>query len=260
MPKDDDKKSPEMFPTLGSETKEPDKGSDDEFLPGFKTREDAEKGIGEMKAAQDKLNAELGQMRAQGETMQGMMDQLLAGQSPATVAAPAAPTLDYTKLPDPVEDKDGFARGVLEQTQAIVAHQTQEASKEAGVANSLQQQLDSLWGKFQDDYEDLADYPEYVEVAAREEVSKANARGISSDQLIRRNSDSFMKSVAANVRQKVEKLTERLGHKKKPEDEGRDEGLSGGSHEIPSGAEDGAGKLGSMTQDIKNLQKDSGFF
>jgi hypothetical protein len=254
MPKDDDKKSPEMFPQIGSEA--PPEGGDD-FMEGFKTREDAEKGIGEMKAAQDKLTEELARSNAHQETMQGMIDQLLAGQPAQPLQAPA-PTLDYSKLPDPVEDKDGFARGVLEQTEAIVAHQTEAANAATNTVQSQQRQLDSLWDKFQDDYPDLADYSEYVEVAAREEVSKARARGIDSDQLIFKSPDRFLKSVADSTREKVQKLEARF--KKEPDDPARDKGLSGGSHEIGSGTEAGSKELGSMTQDLKKVQKESGFF
>jgi hypothetical protein len=241
-----------MFPQIGDDPK-PDE-SNEEYLKGFKTREDAEKGFGDLTASQDKLTEELARVRAHEETMQGMIDQLLAGQP--TQQAPAAPTLDYTKLPDPVEDKDGFARGVLEQTQAIVAHQTQEA----GVANSQQQQLDNLWGEFQDDYPDLADYPEYVEVSAREEVAKAQSRGVSSDQLLFKNPAGFKRSVAESTREKVKKLEAKFGEKKKEEEPNRDTGLSGGSHTISADAESGADKVGSMAQDLKKLQRESGFF
>jgi len=256
MPKKDAQKTPDMFPNLGSDQPKPEsEESDAEFLKGFKTREDAEQGFGEMTAAQDKLTEELTRVRAHEETMQGMIDQLLVGQPAQQPQAPAAPTLDYTKLPDPVEDKDGFARGVLEQTQAIVAHQTQEA----GVANSQQQQLDRLWGEFQDDYPDLADYSEYVEVAAREEVNKAQARGVGSDQLIFKNPDGFKRSVAESTRAKVKKLEAKFGDKKEPEPN-RDEGLAGGSDGTSSGEEEGNVKLGSMTGDLKKLQRESGFF
>ena len=253
MAKDD--KKPDMFPDLGSDQPKPEPEDDAEFLKGFKTQEDAEKGFNELTASQDKLTEELARVRAHEETMQGMIDQLLAGQSPTTATVQAAPTLDYTKLPDPVEDKDGFARGILEQTQAIVAHQTQEA----GVANSQQQQLDSLWGRFQDDHPDLADYSEYVEVAAREEVAKAQARGIDSNQLIFKNPDGFMRTVADNTRAKVKKLEAKFGEKKESEPN-RDTGLAGGSDGASSDEGEGHVKLGSMTGDLKKLQRESGFF
>lgn len=259
-----------MFPTIGDPAADDMPDTGDEFLPGYKTREDALKALEEMKAANARYDADLKSTKASVETMQSMLDQLMAGQTPRREPETQVDDgFDLKSLPDPVEDKDGFIKGVFGAVDRLVQARTEQTAQ----GLTRQQQLDRLWNRFMDVHKDLAEFPEIVETAVKEVVQDTANRGVNPERFMLGQTDRFFTKVASTAQEKLARLRAKFGIAD-DDDEGddsdepirrsapeRDRGLSGSSkgRHVTDRTGDG-GKLGSLIDDLKKIQRTSGFF
>ena len=257
----------EMFPPIGDTAAPAPEDDGAEFMPGFKTREDAVKAFDELKTANQRYTTDLAATQKSVETMQSMLDQLMAGQQArGAQAEPEADTIDLSKLPDPVEDKDGFTKGVMDAVGKLVQAQTARTAQ----GLTKQQQMDRLWGKFKEKHSELAGFDEIVESAAREVLTEAHARGVDPERLMLQQTERFFSKVADTANARISKLKEKFGVREDDGDDdsdirdsapaGRDRGLSDSSRGRPITDREGSEKLGSLIGDLKKLQRSSGFF
>lgn len=245
-------------PPMGTDSPMP--GDDKEYLPGFKTPDEVAKALKEATDKAAKTEAELAAMRASQEQLQGMLDQLTA--RPGTTSDKSNDTvIDWSKLPDPVEDKDGFLKGVVQIVQATAQH---TAQTQAG-QTARQQQIDKMWTEFTDEHEDLAEFPEVTEAAVRNVLADVRARGLDPDKFMFSNKKRFYKLVADEGRKRLTVMKEKLGASDKDDaagdgvDSGRDIGLSDTSRGSSKKPKDD-GKIGSLVAELKQVQRTSGFF
>lgn len=251
----------QMFPQIGEEHVD---APADEFMPGFKTREDAVKAFDELKAARDKATNDYAAVSAAQAQMQSMIDTLMTQQGGKPGSdAPAPGKVDFSKLPDPIEDREGFTKGVMGAVEAMVSQNA------AAMSQSLtkQQRTEQIWNELKARNSDLAEVPELLEAATREVLQGVRDKGIDIDKFMFGNTERMLTQISEKANARLTKLREKLGVKSEDEegdDEGepsRDIGLSDSSRGRPvDRSEQGGGKLGSLIGDLKNLQRTSGFF
>lgn len=256
-----------VFPPIGDEAA-PDDGSDaQEFLPGYKTRADAEKALKDRDDEREQHKQEIAAARTREQSFQQVLDGLGSrGTAPAAAPAPE-PGLDFSKLPDPVEDREGFMRGLQDQVTGMVTSHDKQHTQQ----RSHEQRLSDMWGQFQTDYPELNEFPEIVEAAVRAEVNRGAARGLTPQQVMFDSSDRLMQRVAETSQKRIGVLKTRFTSTDDADEAGesgtrrtadRTAGVSNGTSAAGKGKSSGAddpSKYGSMIGDMKKLQRDSGF-
>ena len=121
----------------------------------------------------------------------------------ATPAAPKSPNIDLSGLPDPLEDRDGYNKGIAERVQSAITdgistHAAAERTRHATAA-SRDERIGVLWGDFSNTYPELAANEEWVEFAASKVAKRAKARGLDVEKYMFGNSEQFMEDVAAEI-------------------------------------------------------------
>lgn len=112
---------------------------------------------------------------------------------------PQAPTIDYSKAPDPIQEPAAYAKFVRDATQATIDYEKQAYQYQQRQASNKNNRTAELWNTFSESYKDYASNEERVEVAASRVLAKAAAKGIDTDKYMYESSDKFMKDVTAEI-------------------------------------------------------------
>lgn len=178
-----------------------------------------------------------------------------------TVTLPTPPgEVDLKGLPDPMEDKDGYAKALNDRIQAnIIARQEYEAA----MAEAEEQQyaivngrVDGLWQDFQRSNPELAKFPNRIRHMAQDVVEAASQRGINVQEYMFKQPQRFFADV-------VNAYKAEYGEPEKEDDglpEGRTEGVGGGDFMKGSPETEAEAKKYDFVKELKTTQATSGFF
>lgn len=234
------------------------------------------------KGADPALEAFEARMKALEDTLKDK-DRTIAAllTNPATVVDTSAlgrddpaPGVDLKGLPDPVIDPEGHEKALSERiSKAIsdnIAHDRRARDAENRASSTQASRTENLWERFGDKYEDLAEDPDIVELAATKAAKAAEAKGMDLQRYIFGAGDTFLDDVATRVRGLRSKMG--LDADDEPggvggasdEDEGEEEvrtqGIFGG---VESGGKPAPGAKppgGTMIDDLQAIQRRTGFF
>ena len=199
---DTDIESHAAFPVLGDPADDAATGDDAEKILGrYDSEGAATKALADLETANATQAAQIEALTGSQTRSQETIDRLIQGMpaAAAPVVAEAAPAIDYSALPDPVTDREGFARGLTEQVVAVTAHEQKGASARLARDNSL----NSLYSRYRSENVDLvsADEGEFiVSGIIRSESAALQARGLNPADYIAQNPDVFLKTVEDGTR------------------------------------------------------------
>jgi hypothetical protein len=185
-----------MFPPIGREVEPQDDDNDGDT--GLENR---------LAALEAEIQAE---RRRNSDLNRQLISQL--GARPAANPAPAAPrpVFDFNDLPDPVSDREGFFKKLSERVESGVTAATLQtvsrAEAERGQQGALVEGFDTLWNEFGQEYPELAQFEELVEVQTKKILQTAKKRGIEPDQYAFADPDAFKAEVADAVRKRADEL------------------------------------------------------
>lgn len=214
--------------------------------------------------------------------MQDSMLGMATGRTGALPQAPAEPKLqeiDFAGLPNPVEDLDGYQKGINERmTTTLQTNMRALSTHDRAVTaanDAVTQRGDNLWDTFQSRYypELEKDLPEevkkrlksYAQAATTEVAARAQKKGVNLEAFMYGSSDLFLKEVFDETEAMLTPL------RAKPEGEDKEHptpeeieahrtggilGESGMKSKKASGEDNDPG----MVSDIQELQKKGGYF
>lgn len=247
------------YPNLGAD----DEGND-EFLPGFKSRQEAEDFIRDARSLRedfDKLRDETGEREQRDRET---INRLIAGQqAPRHEPARQEPSLDQQleALPDPVERPEEFKRGLA----GLIKSQVETGTQRVTNQSTRQTQLSGLYDRFKTENPDFAPYEEIIEGVARREAQALSANGSNPQDAILADPDGFLSRVKNGVSKRLESYGVKPGGKGKNEGDGdgdpppnRTDGVSGGSQ--PASRGNGAAPPSTFAKEMQKMQEETGFF
>ena len=213
----------------------------------------------------DRLEAlfqELGSLRQENNSLR--QDVLKLALAPSPKYEPPATKEggpDLRDLPDFNLDPDAH---LAERDKRIAAYAVQKAVTEQNKPMSTEQRNKMLWDQFQEKYPDIAKDPERIEVAVKKAMDLGKAKGYDMEKYMYGHSEVFFEDVvkehnrffAVSAPEKKEKAED-----KQPTEEETNEawGIFGGSEGAnATKKKTDDEELGSLTADIKKIQRDAG--
>jgi hypothetical protein len=130
--------------------------------------------------------------------------------TPAPAGVKEPPKIDLSGLPDQLTDPQGYEKALDARVSAAIsekiAHMTaaQQAQEEEKQANAGR--LKAIWDEFGEKYEDLAAFPEIIEVAATKVATKAQEKGIDVKRYMFGAGSTFIDDVAKEMNTRYCKL------------------------------------------------------
>jgi hypothetical protein len=225
---------------------------------------------------QAELAARLAALEAENNSLKQSQQTLLHQKpTPAQQWQPVAlPEFSMDGLPDQFSDPEGYNKAFAAR---LSDHQRKTLEIDRANARAEQEQraaqsgkVDQLWQGFERSHPDLAKQRDLVEFAAGKVAAEAAAKGIDVERYLFATPDAFYNDVAGYVT----KLNPSLGKAADPEPE-EDQGIFSGGPGIPEGrtggiaggeegnfkpSSGGGDAPGDMIEDLKKLQRASGFF
>ena len=147
---------------------------------------------------------------------------LVANRTPAEIdaGAPAAADaggLALDDLPDPIENPEGFRKGLGQRVEGMVTAGVAAATAQLRGSIDTTQRLNGLWANFKEANPDLTAYSDLAEIVAREKVTAGIARGVTAEQIMFGDEAGFIKSVADGVTERIGTIREGFIEDKKPD-------------------------------------------
>jgi hypothetical protein len=215
------------------------------------------------------------EMRAQMESLQSQNFALLTPAPQVQQVEPPKP-VTFDGLPDPTLDPAGYANAVLQRVNTQQQQQQQYQASQQQVGAQREQQLNSLWEDFADQYGDIAEDTKGVEFAVRQVRENAQRRRIDIDRYMFSTPDRFIRDVANEYesifgnREPEEEprgpgRPRKVARKQLEDDNGGDDGRTGGifggsgGENAPQSGRQQTGNT-DMIRDLQELQRRSGFF
>ncbi len=211
-------------------------------------------------------------LEAQTKQLSATNAALMTTPAPSnpTPAAPKKQEVDMDGLPDPITEPDKYAKElnkrIMASVQSNLSAQREAERAAADAAQEERDRADGLWSEFQELYPDLAENQDFVDFAASKVVKKAQSRGRDVTRYIYTTREVFFNDVADEIKKS-------FGDVLKPSDENevddtddddtsRSEGIFSGHPLAASTKQSKKDKedAGDMLKDLRDLQKESGFF
>ncbi len=164
----------------------------------------------------DKSAELLGKIEALTSTVEDLKSQnqrlMAAGpsyQAPVQQVAqvdPAKLKVDFTGLPDPLDNRAEYDRQLAERINAAIEGRTHAVREEVTREQTARQSREQLWNDFKTRHEAWADYPDLVATVAEQLVRKAQAQGIDPQRYMFVNSQGFHDDIAKELSAKYGRL------------------------------------------------------
>jgi hypothetical protein len=160
-------------------------------------------------------------------------------------------------LPDPARDPDGFKQG-LGQAAAQLQQQTIQAVQNQNAATNL---IDEAWRLMQQEYPEVAAYPELVELATTRERQALAQRGIDFRQVLAGNMEGAVAAVAQRAEASINRIRGIEGDGSGA-DIGRADVLPGGNLRAPTrpGQRQPTDQTGGLIDELKKIQHELGIY
>lgn len=219
------------------------------------------------------LQAKLDRLEETTQTLRASNAALMAGTQKTDVKAPEFAEVSFEGLPDPVADPENYQKQLNARINAALRTNVEAM---AGYQTDLQQQqasqasrTDGLWKEFAENHPKLAEHPDFVEVAARKVIARANTRGLDTEKYMFSASAQFIEDVAKEMEGTFGKVLEADKDGDGDEDKGEDgdnaaaassdrTGLDIRPASKPNGKADD--NPGDMIKDLHALQRAAGFY
>jgi len=169
--------------------------------------------------------------------------------------------LDLSSLPNPAHDPDGFRQGL----EGLLGNARQELISVA--QNSAQSHvrqtsvLDDAWNLMKENYAEVAEHTDLVQLAATREMESLRQRGLDPMQVIAHNPSGYVDSVARRAQLTINKVRG-LSETESDEHESgvdRTDLLSGGGPR-PGMPKPAAAKTSNLVDELKVLQRELGIY
>lgn len=224
------------------------------------------------------LSASLKEVQDENRELSRAQSQFFTGITTARPVeeAPRLPEVDLTGLPDPIKDQAGFSKTLNERLSAAITKGVQvlTAAEQArqGAQASQQAKADEMWEDFTELYPELAEYEDFVEVATRKVLKKAQRRGVNVQAMISTRPETFYKDVAEETQRILAPVLEagdeaadgerpEPGAEAGPDAEAtRTAGVFGGIQSGGQPNQGGASQDPGLVADLKEVQRKTGFF
>ena len=214
----------------------------------------------------------------QGKQQDMILALMTPGQAVEQPSKAQVPEVSLDGLPDPSEDPAGYTKGLNERLSHDITTCVTEAvrieTQRAEGARAESQRIDNLFDTFQEQrYEALGkglsddvNLTDFVEVAAKRVVEKAQKRGLDVNSYMFKTQEQFFDDVAVEANKMLDPIRDKGDEGEAPnerpnpekEEANRTAGLPGpGSGPAPSTNEEAA--AGSLVKDIQDIQKATGF-
>jgi hypothetical protein len=140
----------------------------------------------------------------------------LLSQSPVVVSGPQKddepPKIDTSGLPDPVSDPEGHTAQLTARIAAAVEARAVKRIEAIAAENAARAEqvnrTKQLWDQFEENYPDLADNRDFVEIAAVRVAEKAQARGVDMQKYMTVGAEQFLADVAEETKRRFGKAIE----------------------------------------------------
>lgn len=248
------------YSLLGDE----DEGDEDEGHAGDENEGEEDEGTTDDEAGGDDEGDEgetewERRLRAQDEQLQAALrtiDSLVQtrGASGATAAAEAAaPDIDFSDLPDPVDKPAEFKKALAERVSGALATSRRETQQQ-----TQSEKINQIWEVFKDENPDLAPKEMLASSAAAAEMAAARARGLDSVQWAIDNPAEFRKKVAERMRTELGIAAPKRESGKKPTTANRTGGVGAGTKGAASASGKKPEKPAGFLDQLKKKQLESG--
>ena len=230
------------------------------------------------------LMAQLGELKGKVEAYSDIAQYrpALASEPTSQVTLPEQPKLDFSKMPDPVQYPDEYAAELTNRQFTYQAKLTtyNDAVKAANTPRPLGD-IDALWNDFVEAHPEYAENDKRFRFALGETAKHMSARGIdfskyifqSTDQafdaIMKEYDDTFGSPEAqdegeeeAPLEAHPANLPEKRARRSREDDgdEGRTEGIMGGTERGSSIPGIQRVPAGDMIKDMQDMQRKSGYF
>jgi hypothetical protein len=160
-------------------------------------------------------------------------------------------------LPDPARDPAGFKQG-LSQAAVQLRQETIQAVQNQTAQVNL---IDEAWRLMQQEYPDVAAYPELVELATTRERQALAQRGIDFRQVLAGNMEGAVSAVAQRAQASIARIRGIEGDGSEA-DIGRADVLQGGNLRAPvrPGQRQAAEQSGGLVDELKKIQRELGIY
>jgi hypothetical protein len=225
------------------------------------------------------LLAQIAEMKSQLDSMSASQTALLSTPPQVDPILPKVPTEQelFAGLPNPLDDQEGYARELAARLSKRQELQNQYDHQQNQQNQTRAQHLESLWEDFAQDYGDYADEPrDQLEFVIKKVADRARGRGINLDRYMFTARERFMGDVVkeydrvfgapeaeveAQPQQKQKRprnaraVTQELGN-----DPDRSGGIFGETGVSTRSNQQEEPRKGDMISDLRELQKNSGFW
>jgi hypothetical protein len=177
----------------------------------------------------------------------------------APVEQPTARNLvDLSQLPDPRADPDGFKSGltdVLNQAGNQLLEATAQRTQQVQSASDV---LNSTWELLKNNYSDVAEHTDLVELAATREMNSLRQRGIDPMIVMAQNPESFVDAVAGRAQVSINRIRG-VAEDADGDSDRSTEILAGGSPR-PGKPQPAAAKQSNLVDELKSIQREMGIY
>lgn len=175
---------------------------------------------------------------------------------------PAIPEVDMSDLPDMYQDPEGFKQGYASRVAAAARANPGPQRRERNV--------DELWNQFRSSYPEVAANPEMVEVAVKKAMSKGEAKGYDMQRYMFGHPEMFFEDIIDEHNRIFGGAHSKAEGKEAPSEKGKKEEAAQEEAEMAwgifgayqpagkAGAEAEGEALGSVSSDLKSLQRAAG--
>lgn len=252
-------------PQLGSDMSFPPIGEPEQ--PETSPESEAEARI---RALEERFEQNQQAFNAERERWQQTVDRLIQAQAPRQQEPQQQQRqqqgIDFSDLPDPVDRPDDFKKALAQQFETAINQRLtstiDQFHTQTTQARTVEQQLNDMWAKFQEDYSDLASKTVTLQGAAMAERNELQRRGVDPQQAMLADPDGFMRRVADRMRSELGMQApapqqQQQQQQQQPAPANRTGGVGGGSN-FSGGGKKSGNQPSPFSDQLKKFQLDSG--
>lgn len=167
------------------------------------------------------------------------------------------------KLPDPITNPDEYTEALQKRILQSVQSVREDELARSSAVQQAEARADALFDSFTEQYGSYAENEDRIRFVAEKVATRAKNRGLDTDAYMFKTSDRFFKDVVKEydaIFGKPEDASAEADDTDDAEDNSRADAVFGGQSEGKGGKKTQQENPGDMMNDIKDLQRGSGFF
>lgn len=169
--------------------------------------------------------------------------------------------MKFGKLPDPVTQEEEFNQALMDRITGTIGAAIQAQAQLQNQKSEEDRRADMLWERFEDQYPDLAANKRLVGLSAADVAADLRNRGVDLNRYMTVAGDDFLKNVADRMKKDWGPMVGDGGTNQFQQHPVRTAGVFGGAEGVGTNAGKPAEvKLGTMVDDLHELQKKDGYY